>query len=53
MRSRSWRWLRTRITGLLTRPNTFVVYGHDSDGRALTAPIFANRLQAAMHPPLD
>lgn len=36
MASRSWRWLRWRIEGLLTRPITLDATGN---------PAFANRLQ--------
>jgi len=44
MSARSWRWLRSRILGLLTAP-----VGHDFAGNS----IFANRLQAALMPQPD
>lgn len=43
MAARSWRWLRTRILGLLSTPAGFEPW----TGR----PLPANRLQAALMPP--
>lgn len=42
MSSRSWRWLRERILGLLDRPVSF-----DAAGQ----PVFANRLQHHLYAP--
>jgi len=41
MRERSWNWLRTRILGLLTRPESLIAAG------STVIPVPANRLQAA------
>lgn len=51
MRSRSWRWLRGRILGLLNQPITFVPIRSETGYRLL--PMYRTRLQAALAPPSD
>lgn len=49
MSTRTWRWLRERIVGLLTRPATFVVLGHDTEGHPVTQWVYPNRVQSDLN----
>lgn len=51
LRAKSWRWLRARIIGLLSRPHGHLVLGHDAEFKPVTAPLYANRVQAALADP--
>lgn len=49
MTTRSWRWLRVRVAGLLTRPATgYVEVGDESGKGSVLKPVRATRVQAAL-----
>ena len=47
MAKRSWRWLRVRITGLLSRPSSFLVLDMGADVIAVPS----TRFGLALNPP--
>ena len=50
MTTRSWRWLRTRILGLLDRPSQVVAYTSGDVSKIALIP--STRLGYALNPPV-